>query len=62
MAKIIVRNPKFYNGQWYNYTSECIEIYHDKVISVTDKDIGKILYEIIDKGYDYDYILKLELI
>lgn len=60
MARIIIRNPKFYNGQWYNSTSECMEIYSDRVIDVTNKNVGKVLYEVIDKGYDYDYVLTLE--
>lgn len=58
--KIIVRNPKFYDGQWYYTEDDFIGIYNDRVIDVTDKDVGKVLYEVIDRGYDYDFVLTLE--
>lgn len=59
--KIIVRNPKFRNGQEIYHTDDgFIGIYKDRVIDVTDKNVGKVLYEIIDVGYDYDHVLTLE--
>lgn len=59
--KIIVRNPKFRNSQEIYHTDDgFIAIYNDRVIDVTNKDVGKVLYEVIDKGFDYDYVLTLE--
>lgn len=60
MAKIIIRDPKFYDGQWYHTDDGSIELYNDTVIDVTGKDVGRVLYERIDKGYDYNYVLTLE--